>query len=139
RTVGTLEDPTAQDVRDLKIENLSKPYHYAAGGPVYEDRVSGTLLMFYHAEFYTFPPGWLPFFSELGLARSTDGGSTWTDLGPIVTPHASRVRQLFHERSSVKVEVAGVGVHPGTFAQRNGTEIRRRHQLGKSPLVGFVG
>jgi glycosyltransferase involved in cell wall biosynthesis len=44
-----------------------------------------------------------------------------------------------HERSSVKVEVAGVGVHPDAFAQRNGTEIRSRHQLGQSPLVGFVG
>jgi glycosyltransferase involved in cell wall biosynthesis len=44
-----------------------------------------------------------------------------------------------HERASVKVEVAGVGVHPDAFAQRNGTEIRSRYQLGKSPLVGFVG
>jgi len=43
------------------------------------------------------------------------------------------------ERASVKVEVTGVGVHPDAFAQRNGPEIRRRHQLGHSPLVGFVG
>jgi len=57
RTAGTLDDPTALEVQNLKIENLGKPYHYAAGRPVYEDRDSGTLLMFYHAEFYTFPPG----------------------------------------------------------------------------------
>jgi len=37
RTAGTLDDPTALEVQNLKIENLGKPYHYAAGGPVYED------------------------------------------------------------------------------------------------------
>jgi hypothetical protein len=85
--VGTLQNPIAEGVWDLKIEGLKKPYDYVAGGPLYRDEPSGVLLMFYHAEFYTFPPGYLPFYSEIGLARSMDEGRTWTDLGVILTLH----------------------------------------------------
>lgn len=88
-TVGTLKNPIAEEVRDLKIEGLMKSYDYVAGGPIYQDGASGCLLMFYHSEVYTFPPGYLPFYSEIGLARSMDGGSTWNDMGAILTPHTT--------------------------------------------------
>src|SRR5207244_3180392 len=54
-----------------------------------------------------------------------------------VVTNTEHEAHFVHERASVKVEVAGVGVHPDAFAQRNGTEIRSRHQLGKLPLVVF--
>jgi len=38
-----------------------------------------------------------------------------------------------------RVEVAGVGVHPGPFACRKGAEIRARYSIGDRPVVGFVG
>jgi glycosyltransferase involved in cell wall biosynthesis len=42
-------------------------------------------------------------------------------------------------RAQTGVKVAGVGIHPEAFEQRNGDEIRRRYGLGSSPVVGFVG
>ena len=51
--------------------------------------------MIYHAERWIDPNAWLPFYSELGLARSMDGGDTWTDLGPIITPHVAIFIRVF--------------------------------------------
>ena len=94
-TMGTLDNPIAEGVRNLKIEGLKKPYDYVAGGPIYRDDHTGCLLMFYHAEVYTFPPGYLPFYSELGLARSLDEGKTWVDMGTFLTPHLSQQAPYF--------------------------------------------
>ncbi len=38
-----------------------------------------------------------------------------------------------------RVEIGGVGVHPETFASRNGQAIRARYHIGNAPVVGFVG
>ena len=94
-TKGSLDDPIRDEIHKLKIEGAPARYQYFAGGPIYKSDRSGLLLMFYHAEIYTSPPGYLPFYSELGLARSTDGGMTWKDLGRVITPHASVTSEYF--------------------------------------------
>jgi hypothetical protein len=94
-TKGSLDDPIRDEIHELKIEGAPTQYQYFAGGPIYKSDRSGLLLMFYHAEIYPFPPGYLPFYSELGLARSTDGGMTWKDLGLVITPHASVTSEYF--------------------------------------------
>jgi hypothetical protein len=60
---------------------------YAGGGPVYRvpegEPGAGTLLLVYHTE----QPA-NPFYSRTGIAKSTDEGYTWQDLGTILTvPH----------------------------------------------------
>ena len=94
-TKGSLDDPIRDEIHELKIDGAPARYHYFAGGPIYKSDRSGLLLMFYHSEIYTAPPGWVPFYSELGLARSTDGGMTWKDLGLVITPHASVTSEYF--------------------------------------------
>ena len=94
-TKGSLDDPIRDEIHELKIEGAPAQYQYFAGGPIYKSDRSRLLLMFYHAEIYTAPPGYLPFYSELGLARSTDGGMTWKDLGLVITPHASVMSEYF--------------------------------------------
>src|SRR5579872_587056 len=89
RTVGTLDNPLAVSVRpDIPIQKMKHAYQYAAGGPVYRDPATHTLLLFYHAE------RWLVsdqrrFYSILGMAKSTDDGNTWIDLGEILTPNVA--------------------------------------------------
>jgi hypothetical protein len=78
-TKGSLDDPIRDEIHELKIEGAPAQYQYFAGGPIYKSDRSRLLLMFYHAEICTAPPGYLPFYSELGLARSTDGGMIWKD------------------------------------------------------------
>ena len=85
-TVGTLDDPVARSVQSsIAIQNMKNAYDYAAGGPVYRDPETENLLMFYHAEKW---PGGDPehFYALYGMAKSTDGGDTWHDLGEILTP-----------------------------------------------------
>ena len=94
-TKGSLDDPIRDEIHELKIEGAPIRYQYFAGGPIYKSDRSGLLLMFYHAEIYISPPDYLPFYSELGLARSTDGGMTWKDLGLVITPHASVTSEYF--------------------------------------------
>jgi len=94
-TKGSLDDPIRDEIHEVKIEGVPSRYQYFAGGPIYKSDRSGLLLMFYHAEIYTFPPGYLPFYSELGLARSTDGGATWKDVGLVITPHTSVTSEYF--------------------------------------------
>jgi hypothetical protein len=86
KTVGTLDAQVSGSVRTgIVIQNMKNEYDYAAGGPVYRDADSGALIMFYHAE--KWPGGDHNEFRALyGLAKSTDGGDTWYDLGEIVTP-----------------------------------------------------
>ncbi len=94
-TKGSLDNPIRDEIHELKIEGVPARYQYFAGGPIYKSDRSELLLMFYHAEIYISPPGYLPFYSELGLARSTDGGVTWKDLGRVITPHASVTSDYF--------------------------------------------
>jgi glycosyltransferase involved in cell wall biosynthesis len=47
--------------------------------------------------------------------------------------------KFVRDRASVRLEVAGVGIHPQAFERRNGDEVRARHHLGRNPVVGFVG
>lgn len=108
RTIGTLDSPQAQGVTDLKIEHLKSSYPYAAGGAIYEDPLTGTLLMIYHAERWIAPDSYLPFYSELGMAQSMDGGNIWTDLGPIITPHAPFTSEYFQLRRQT-FDVGGGG------------------------------
>ena len=108
RTIGTLDNPQAQRVTDLKIEHLKNSYPYVAGGAIYKNPFTGTLLMIYHAERWIDPNAWLPFYSELGLARSMDGGDTWTDLGPIITPHVPFSSEYFQVRRQT-FDVGGGG------------------------------
>ncbi len=86
RTTGSLDNPISESVQPgIAIQNLKDTYDYAGGGHFYRDPGTGNLLMFYHAEKW---PGGDPtkFYSLLGLALSADGGSTWNDLGAIITP-----------------------------------------------------
>jgi hypothetical protein len=63
--------------------NLPDFIDYVGGGPVYRvpegEPGAGDLLIVYHAER---PAN--PFWSWLGLAKSSDEGQTWTDLGLII-------------------------------------------------------
>lgn len=68
------------------IQSIKEPADYAGGGPIYTDVSSGKLFMFYHGELNQTTPG--AFWSFIGMAYSTDGGSTFTDLGRIITPNA---------------------------------------------------
>ncbi|MCC5950974.1 MAG: S-layer homology domain-containing protein [Acidimicrobiia bacterium] len=70
------------------IVGLPSDVEYAAGGPVYRDPDSGAVLLFYHGEKRRMGQfSVLNFWSFVGLAISHDDGDTFTDLGPIVTPH----------------------------------------------------
>jgi hypothetical protein len=88
RCIGTLENPgRCGGSASIRIRNLQANLNYAGGGPVYRDPATGTLLMFYHGERYKDGTDWLVFHSSLGLAKSSDGGATWVDLGEILTPN----------------------------------------------------
>ncbi len=56
-----------------------------------------------------------------------------------VIANTSHEAELVRERACSRVEVAGVGVRPELFENRNGADIRRRYRLGSFPVVGFVG
>ena len=61
---------------------------YAGSGTVLTAANGSDLLMFYHAENHLFGgtdyPG-SPFYASVGLARSSDGGMTWTREGAVIT------------------------------------------------------
>jgi hypothetical protein len=91
---GTLDHPLGQPAGDPnpppsefllpKSRNLPATMDYVGGGPVYrvpEGKPGAeNLLIVYHAER---PAN--PFWSWLGLAKSVDEGSTWQDLGLIIS------------------------------------------------------
>jgi len=78
------------------INSLYRAYTYIGGGPVYRVPQGlpgvGSLLMVYHAERPT--TGQVGFYSLLGLAKSTDGGRNWTDLGEIIEANQRFQRNL---------------------------------------------
>ena len=92
RTTGTLDNPLGSDDpldvvvspnKDRALNPNYPSYGYIGGGPVFQVPAgmpgAGNLLGTYHAEL---PTGSL--YAALGLARSTDNGRHWTDLGEIV-------------------------------------------------------
>lgn len=90
KTVGTLDNPLGQPATEPPYEfvfsassNLPPRIDYVGGGPVYRvpegEPGAGNLLIVYHSER---PAN--PFWSWLGLARSTDEGKTWQDMGRII-------------------------------------------------------
>lgn len=81
RATGSLTNPTAT-IKTITPRSLKSNYDYYSGGPVYRDPATGTMVMITHTERGVSGGVW----SSLAMARSTDGGSTWTDLGEIITP-----------------------------------------------------
>ncbi|HZY39084.1 MAG TPA: hypothetical protein VFE53_20650 [Mucilaginibacter sp.] len=63
---------------------------YAGAGSVFRAANGTDLLMIYHAEnhlFGTTHSNGIPFYAGIGLARSTDGGTTWQREGQILSGH----------------------------------------------------
>lgn len=80
---GTMDDPVANSViSKIPIQNTKDSFGYIGGGPVYRDPKTGILLMFYDTEKY--PAGSSAVHNTTGMAKSTDNGVTWTDLGVIL-------------------------------------------------------
>jgi hypothetical protein len=94
---GTLDDPLGTPGGDPNPpvyeftfpndSNMTPDVDYAGGGPVYRvpdgEPGAGNLLLVYHTEQVA-----NPFYSRTGIAKSTDEGITWQDLGTILTvPH----------------------------------------------------
>jgi hypothetical protein len=91
---GTLDHPLGQPAGDPNpppsefllptSANLPATMDYVGGGPVYRvpngEPGAGGLLIVYHAERLA-----NPFWSWLGLAKSTDDGATWQDLGLMIS------------------------------------------------------
>jgi hypothetical protein len=93
RTIGTLDNPlgsgppidvTIDPNPDPAVNPSYQAYDYMGGGPVYQVPQglpgAGNLLMVYHAEI----PTTTSFYSVLALAKSTDQGMSWVDLGEII-------------------------------------------------------
>jgi hypothetical protein len=92
-SIGTLDHPLGEPLGDPNPPvneflipnsgNLPDYIDYVGGGPVYRvpdgEPGAGDLLVVYHAER---PAG--PFWSWLGLAKSSDEGLTWQDLGLVI-------------------------------------------------------
>lgn len=103
RILGTLDNPLGSappiDVTilpnpDPAVNPYYSSYDYMGGGPVYKvpDGMpgAGNLLMVYHAEIPTVTTQ--SFYSVLALAKSTDNGVSWIDLGEII-----RVNQAYRK------------------------------------------
>lgn len=110
RTVGTLDNPlgTEPPVETVFPQSANLPPYisYVGGGPTYRvpagNPGAGNLLLVYHTEQETYEAGYQypdcdvngqncgqhsnGFYTRLGVARSTDDGMTWTDLGMIISP-----------------------------------------------------
>lgn len=69
---------------EATISGLPGDVDYAAGGPLLVNPDTGTVALVYHAEVYLDGP--TTFWSFLGVARSTDGGETFEDLGAVAHP-----------------------------------------------------
>jgi hypothetical protein len=82
---GTLNNPAAFGGSYSSVQNPKANYNYYGGGPVYRDPATGTLLMFVHTERWAngSPSA---YWGTIAMAKSIDGGNSWTDLGEIITP-----------------------------------------------------
>ncbi len=118
RTVGTLDDPIAFEARtSVPIRDLKAKLDYLGGGPVYRDRQSGMVLMFYHAE--RWPSGKSDqFWASYGIAKSVDGGLSWLDLGEFYTPEVPFTNDIppgTTSSRSVPVPAAAYAIIDGYF------------------------
>lgn len=89
RTRGTLQDPFAEVLASRgQVQALLAPVDYLGGGAVWRDPSTGAIVMLYHREIYSREGGMLTgaFWSSIGAAVSTDGGSTFVDTGEVLTP-----------------------------------------------------
>jgi hypothetical protein len=91
---GTLDHPLGEPLDDPNPApreflmptsgNLPPSVDYVGGGPVYRvpagEPGAGSLLIVYHVERNA-----NPFWSWLGIAKSTDEGMTWQDLGLVIS------------------------------------------------------
>ena len=104
------------------IRDLKGQFSYAAGGPVLRQG-DGSICLMYHAEKNSGRPR-QSFYSELGVARSADEGSTFQDLGIVITPNAG-------EETAARVSEIGGG---SLFAQSGVTRAYFR-DLGQDGKV----
>jgi hypothetical protein len=87
RLSGTPTKP-GRSRRKVRIEGLPGIFNHVAGGPVFEDPLTKTRFMIYHAEIHRFSPQ--DFYSVLGLAVAIDRkGLKFRDLGIIIRPNRS--------------------------------------------------
>ena len=85
-TNGTLDNPIADSTElTIPIRGVKDTFGYIGGGPVYRDPQSGTLILFYDTEKYR--PDGSGVHNTTGMAKSTDNGKTWTDLGAVSYTH----------------------------------------------------
>ncbi len=107
RLEGSFDVPFQQVESNILLEKPKRKYNYIGGGPIYFDKHSNTLLLFYHAEYH--PHGIRKFYSTLGIAYSNDLGHHFFDLGECVTPNIT-----FKEASKMdkQIEVCGGAILP---------------------------
>ena len=100
KAVGTFTNPLSVSSGHVALSGqkdtpdaLAAAIHYAAGGPVYVDPGSGMWIMIVHYETLVHPGSGFygtQYYSQIGIAKSTDQGGTWTDCGIIITPYHTR-------------------------------------------------
>jgi hypothetical protein len=84
RTGGTLDHPAGSEVSSrIQVEGAKRlaDVRYASGGPIY-DAGGGMKLMFIHLE-RSLAGTSKSWYGSIGLAKSTDGGRSWSFLGEI--------------------------------------------------------
>lgn len=91
---GTLDNPARTRLR-VRIDGLPDGiFDYVSGGPVFEDPLTKSRFMIYHAETRIGSPQF--YYSVLGIAVSTDRqGIRFNDLGLIITPNRS-IDEMIH-------------------------------------------
>ncbi len=109
RSEGTLNNllrnspsPIVETILPQSNQFSKNAIAYVGGGPVYRipkgHPGAGNLLMVYHAE--REQSNQSGFYSFLGIAKSTDEGHTWVDLGLVI-----EINQPFNETSSADFEI----------------------------------
>lgn len=80
------------------------------------------------------------FHTEEAWSREAAYGPLLSACDAIVT-NTHYERRFVEERLSRKVQVvvAGVGIEPDAYADRDGGRIRVLHRLGSAPVIGYVG
>ena len=103
-------DQFIENFSAVEIKTSRNDVKYMAGGPVYSDPDSGSLLLFYHAEIHR---GSVEnFYSTLGLAIATDEtGLVFEDVGEFFVPHTSNA----DAESTIEVCGSPYVVHQGYF------------------------
>lgn len=94
RLTGTLDRP-ARARRRVQLRGIPNGvFDYVAGGPVFEEPITGARFMIYHAEMRVGGPQM--YYSVLGMAVSTHrNGLRFQDLGVIISPNRS-IDEMIH-------------------------------------------